>query len=413
MLSNSNTLSYVLKCEISPIVLTKVKQFCGEGFSPARFSNFSTEKILPTSETRETFSNSFQSHNKVSTFNDLANKTKFTSVDTSLRTSLSSSEAKTNFASFPSIKFNSQLFNNNSLKKKKEQFLGKKTKKIQKLKRETYFINEISINGHKLNNFPFINLDNENYKITLMNKVIDKHYFEITKNPTINYETTKSHYDNYIVNPKLLIENQVYFYENETNVKDIMIKFYSDIKYVLRLIEKNYLNKKNKIYNEKNCLLLELLIRNCNLFTEFIKKLPKSLNYYIQKGIKFININENETKENKLNEKSQFNIFICEFCNKKFINGQALGGHISQTHPKQSERYKKKIETRKKRVEERKLIIECRKQLLTQYGYNYDSLSQSKNKSLIKSVINSHKLEYKKLLLYMKKKKQYANLETI
>lgn len=413
MISNSNTLSYVLKCEISPILLTKVKQFCGDGFSPARFSNFSTEKILPNSEIKESCSNPFHSNHKVSNFYDLTNKTKFTSIDKSLQTSLSSSEAKTNFASFPSIKFNSQLFKNNTVKKKKEKFLGKKAKKIQKLKRETYFINEISINGHKLNNFPFINLDNENYKISLMNKVIDKHYFEVTKNPTINYESSKSNYDNFIVNPKLLMENHVYFYENETNVKDIMIKFYSDIKYVLRLIEKNYLNKKNKIYNEKNCLLLELLIRNCNLFTEFIKKLPKSLNYYIQKGIKFINIRENEIKESKQIQKKHFGIFICEFCHKKFINGQALGGHISQTHPKQSERYKKKIETRKKRVEERNLIIECRKQLLTQYGYNYDSLSQSKNNSLIKSVINSHKLEYKKLLLYLKKKKQYANLDKI
>ena len=97
-------------------------------------------------------------------------------------------------------------------------------------------------------------------------------------------------------------------------------------------------------------------------------------------------------------------VFVCEFCRNIFKNGQSLGGHISQKHPKQSMKYKTKLEIRKQRTEQRNMIILCRKRILYQYGYNYEVLMQKKNMHLIRSVINSHREEYKKLIYEMKRK---------
>ena len=226
--------------------------------------------------------------------------------------------------------------------------------------------------------------------VKLSNKLMmNKKYFEVIKAPG-HLRKASSIYNNKTVSIADMKANNVYYYENETSVKKIIARFYSDIKEVLRLIEKNYLNKRHKLYNEKNCFLLEILIRNCNEFINFVQLLPR------EHRVTFNRI----CPTNKRNMK----VFVCEFCRNIFKNGQSLGGHISQKHPKQSMKYKTKLEIRKQRTEQRNMIILCRKRILYQYGYNYEVLMQKKNMHLIRSVINSHREEYKKLIYEMKRK---------
>ena len=48
--------------------------------------------------------------------------------------------------------------------------------------------------------------------------------------------------------------------------------------------------------------------------------------------------------------------FACEFCRKKFTKAQALGGHMSKSHPGMSHEFEKKVEKRKEREPMRELL---------------------------------------------------------
>ena len=204
-------------------------------------------------------------------------------------------------------------------------------------------------------------------------------------------------------------------------------------------IKANYLSKKKSIYLTKNILLLKLLIRNYNLFTNYIKdKYDKNIinikdnnnkdnNIPIGKFILFSakhtipiqnkkyleNIAENTTttkKGNNILSSNENNILInkpktaifkanipmantykCDFCDRIFKNGQALGGHISQSHPKQSYKYKQKIEIRNSRTERREILYEARRRLFKGYNIDLDYLLKNKKKDDIKNFIIFHK----------------------
>ena len=301
-------------------------------------------------------------------------------------------------------------------------------KRISQMRRQFILINEVNIHDFHLINFPLINIDNEDLKVSLLSElIISQKYFIINKPPLFDLCPYKDESLKTLNIPlSILKNNNLYYYEGVSNAFQIIMNYYLDIKNILILIEKNFINKKNKIYNEKNILKLELLIRNCNMFTSFIlQKFKNRMN--ISKII--FNNNEKKEKEEKtivlpkkeLQGKKRLNsikkiqklktikinnnnIFKCDFCNKIFKNGQALGGHLSQSHPRQSEKYKMKIMIRNKRKDRRDLIDNCRKFLIEKYGFDYDSLLKDpKKKIIIKKIIKEHKLEYKKLLLKKKK----------
>ena len=96
------------------------------------------------------------------------------------------------------------------------------------------------------------------------------------------------------------------------------------------------------------------------------------------------------------------NTYKCDFCERVFKNGQALGGHISQSHPKQSNKYKQKIEIRNSRTDRRELLYEARRRLFSAYNIDLDYLLKNKRKNEIKMFIKVHKNEYKKELIYLK-----------
>ena len=103
------------------------------------------------------------------------------------------------------------------------------------------------------------------------------------------------------------------------------------------------------------------------------------------------------------------NTYKCEFCDRVFKNGQALGGHISQSHPKQSYKYKQKIEIRNSRTDRRELLYEARRRLFKAYNIDLEYLIKNKRKNEIKNFIKIHKLEYKKELIALKNYSNNAN----
>jgi hypothetical protein len=60
--------------------------------------------------------------------------------------------------------------------------------------------------------------------------------------------------------------------------------------------------------------------------------------------------------------------FECEICKKKFLRFRQLGGHMSRSHPKQSEKYRQKMETRERRTTER----ECQQQAKAEIQEKYE-----------------------------------------
>jgi hypothetical protein len=96
---------------------------------------------------------------------------------------------------------------------------------------------------------------------------------------------------------------------------------------------------------------------------------------------------------------------MCHVCSQSFLNGQALGGHMSRTHPFHSEKYKLKKEIRQSRTAFRQALNEAKTELLKRYNLSYVKLSKGKeNKKMVKDIIYANKDEYRTILLEIKKK---------
>jgi hypothetical protein len=459
-MENSNKTSYFLKYEISPLLVTKLNQLDGSSYSSIyKAPSFLTEKN--NNFIKKNLSNNLPLKLNINDFNK-NNNTK----EQTYQTNSTYNNKTINSFKYNDIKFESKLFNNNInvftnfnisqnnnfINKKRNRFISPKDY-------EKFNLNEIFIQNYHLNNFPLINLTDEQKFINVLLKLTNKkNYFKIKKLEENSDEIFNENLLKKINIPISILKlKNLYYYENEMNVYNILLNYYKDIKNIILNIQKNYINKKRKIYNEKNLLKLEILIRNCNLFTDYIinlyneKKIPiyqnneiKILNEENNKKNIFLNnppsiikntkkipiifqcdlnknlnnnfyLNEEESSENnnKTTKKKKKIIFlskikkdkfICEFCNKEFKNGQAYGGHLSQTHPNQSKKYKEKIKTRNRRENIRDIIDNCRKSILNKYGYEYNNSSKEKcDKKLVKQILKEHKLEYRKLLINMKK----------
>ena len=156
-----------------------------------------------------------------------------------------------------------------------------------------------------------------------------------------------------------------------------------------------------------------------NINKQYIPTLPENNNTTGKKAL-FWNTNAKTNNNANSNENITNNLFInkqktlfrakiplmntykCDFCERVFKNGQALGGHISQSHPKQSNKYKQKIEIRNSRTDRRELLYEARRRLFNSYHIDLDYLLKNKRKNDIKMFIKVHKSEYKKELSNLK-----------
>ena len=364
------------------------------------------------------------------------------------------------------MNINSLLFFNSTKKEKK--FIGKKRrfkyilsseKKIKEIKNnnpKNKFINikQICLHGHHLLNFNLFQNNNEyiTKAISFPNKLIKLltkkfHYFNLCySDNSINNPKREYNIPKIKLTSDELKQNNLDYFQGETNSDKILQKYCEEIENTLEKIKNNYLTKKKFVYITKNVLLLELLIRNCNLFTNYLmKKFPqcdintrddsplgKIIMFSTKQSLpslplankKFLeNLAENHTtttkkgnligtENNMLINKHRTTLFKsnipsenaykCDFCQRVFKNGQALGGHISQSHPKQSYKYRQKIEIRNSRTERRELLYEARKRLFRSYNIDLDYMIKNKRKNEIKKFIKNHKVEYKKELIALK-----------
>ena len=369
------------------------------------------------------------------------------------------------------MNINSLIFFNNSTGKEKK-FVGKKRKfkyilssekklktignNIMKNDNKNINIKQISLHGHHLLNLDLIqnindiDIKNISFPKKLIKLITKKYkYFSLIfeKNcPKKEYNLEKI-----TLTLNELKQNNLDYFPDEINTNTIIKKYCQEMQSTLDKIKSNYLSKKKSIYLTKNILLLELLIRNCNLFTNYIlDKYNKNIintkdnkdnnnnNIPIGKFILFSakqtipiqnkkyleNIAENTTttkKGNNISSSNENNILInkpktaifkanipmantykCDFCDRIFKNGQALGGHISQSHPKQSYKYKQKIEIRNSRTERREILYKARRRLFKGYNIDLDYLLKNKGKDDIKNFIKVYKVEYKKELTALK-----------
>ena len=363
----------------------------------------------------------------------------------------------------------------NSNKKDEKKILGKKRlfkyilsseKKIKKENNINININEVNLHGYHLINIHMIEAAYELKSIKFpksLIKLLSKkfNYFNLIHLKNTSSKNIDYNLDKINLTSVELQENNLNYYKGETNAITIIKNYCDDINKELEKTKKNYNKKKHKLYFTKNLLLIELLIRNCNLFTSYIfKKLSsisnKNNNFSLQKinpsnqiSPKFILIppkpslpninnkpyinnlpennnttakkdilwntnsksNNNSLKNNLFINKQKtlfkakiplMNTYKCDFCERVFKNGQALGGHISQSHPKQSNKYKQKIEIRNSRTDRRELLYEARRRLFSAYNIDLDYLLKNKRKNEIKMFIKVHKNEYKKELIYLK-----------
>jgi len=394
-----------------------------------------------------------------------------------------------NNSEFEQEKMNSKLYFNTQ-KKNGKKLLGKKRlfkyilssdKKAKNEGNININISQLNLHGYHLINLQIIEnvyeLKNIIFSKSLLKLLKKKfNYFNIIQlNNNILSKNSEYNLEKVDLSLIELQENNLDYYKGETNSMKIIKNFCDDINNEIEKAKNNYINKKNNIYIKKNILLLELLIRNCNLFTNFVMKKIHQINnnnniinnFNIQKmnisnqiTPKFIlippkqttsnNINKqyiNNLPENnnttskkalflntnaKINNNSNENILFinkhkaifrskiplmntykCDFCERVFKNGQALGGHISQSHPKQSNKYKQKIEIRNSRTDRRELLYEARRRLFNAYHIDLEYLLKNKRKNEIKMFIKVHKIEYKKELAYLKSKQRndYGNIQ--
>ena len=395
---------------------------------------------------------------------------------------------KNNNSEIEQEKINSNIYFN-SKKKHNVKFVGKKRlfkyilSSDKKLKNEgNIFVNitQLCLHGYHLLNSQLIENVYELKNIILpksLIKLLSKKYkyFNI-----LQYNKNKAKDNDYKfdkINLTLieLKENNLDYYKGETNSTKIINNYCNDMNKAVESIKSTFINKKKIIYITKNILLLELLIRDCNLFTNFLLKkfnqinssnnniiinnenfqkiitsnqatpkfilipppkqsitninnininnkqyihtLPENHNTVSKKNILWNtsikpNNNNNTSDNNTLlinKQKTLFrakiplmNTYKCDFCERIFKNGQALGGHISQSHPKQSNKYKLKIEIRNSRTDRRELLYEARRRLFNAYHIDLEYLLKNKRKNEIKMFIKVHKNEYKKELMFLK-----------
>eukprot|EP00826_Nyctotherus_ovalis_P010561 TRINITY_DN12777_c0_g1_i1.p1 TRINITY_DN12777_c0_g1~~TRINITY_DN12777_c0_g1_i1.p1 ORF type:complete len:299 (-),score=37.09 TRINITY_DN12777_c0_g1_i1:104-1000(-) len=66
--------------------------------------------------------------------------------------------------------------------------------------------------------------------------------------------------------------------------------------------------------------------------------------------------------------------FMCKHCSMGFSKAQALGGHMSRTHPGESREYRQKKSIRKSREMERIKLLLAKRKFFESLNYDYDDL---------------------------------------
>lgn len=288
-----------------------------------------------------------------------------------------------------------------------------KAKPLNLIKGTIISINQLIIMGSRLLYFPIIHdFTEKDLNVNIIKPLQDNIHITILKQEEVNF-------DFYIKDNSLLsvTEERFFFIKNECeidnettieNIKDLIKYLFEKLRYTIHSIQLNFILQKKKYINENLLLACQNLIDKINRVVENIltintkevmkakQTLKKSKSFSIQKR-KILSFHHKECNED----------FTCNYCNKKFSNGCALGGHMSRVHPHKSEQYKQKQKIRERRNEYREAIKEAKEKIWKKHYYAYNNKNQSKKekKEIIKSIIKMNRKEYMELLKKCKAEK--------
>ena len=350
---------------------------------------------------------------------------------------------------------NNNSYNTPSNKKSKENNINFKTSKNEEVLYGLYQLNQISVNGISISKFPVVSMNEDDLEVYILSKMLNEtDYFTIVGKYYINIPVldeekyNKPLYDKIFKKEKEKISNLYLIGDNleENNPVKLIRNFYLQIKEKILNIQNNYLinNKKALASNIELCAELEKLIISCNAITNTVTDYKKSglkrklfLEQSDEDEKSEINDNNKEGKEDDNNDnknslknetndnilesnyssskkkkpkKKHFKTYLCEFCNKAYSNGQGLGGHMSRIHPNQSSKYKDKIRIRREREKKREKLLNIKRDLFKKYGYDYDTLIDSKKKAFVQQFLQEHNEEYRNIRKNTQKENNDENI---
>lgn len=208
----------------------------------------------------------------------------------------------------------------------------------------------------------------------------------ISYKSSLNKNLIKENTSNYLkiieINPKTL------FILNTVNLPFVVIESMNDDK--SRLINENLNRVENKpCFKDLTTTVKNPLVENSdklNKQNEFKEKIFEN-NSEIPKSYSLF------SKKYGLNDCDNANFlpevgFPCKMCSERFLNGQALGGHMSRKHTGSSIDYEKKKDVRSKRLYERVVLYIAKTDFYGKKNLNYEELRQSKEgKNILKQMM--------------------------
>ena len=288
-------------------------------------------------------------------------------------------------------------------------------------------LGKIVVNEQILNNFPVIQIKNENkYDLSLTENILNNDDFftaikdnkeEEKKEMDIEEDKEEEKViisDNYILNIDEKIYNNLKEFMNNdeiktcANYKKLLLKkgieiLYDKCKEIILEIKRNIKNRVKKIKSfELSKILNNIFTLHNDLYNKFL-----------------ISQNKNPIEKNKefytyiqyYIENSNGKTYKCEICSKEFINFHKLGGHMSKMHPNCSEKYKKQNDVRKQREGNRKVLDYVKEKLFEKYNLNYRKMKKNDEKEKIKSFIKIHQKEYEILRRKIQRENALKNEE--
>lgn len=274
--------------------------------------------------------------------------------------------------------------------------LSKETFQEKKNFPSSVYLNQVKLNGVSLEYFPTFNFNKKDFSLDLVHKFEELEVVGNSKEKTISYLTKAIKSNSFRINFSREMKEFDLTGINFKNysVADIVKGFYLRIKENIAEIQKNLILGKRRSQTHHLVIKTFQLIKKTNdLFQVIIKCIKSSKKIF-----------------SKTSKNDSCDIFMCQYCHKRFQTGQGLGGHMSRIHPNKSEKYKKKISIRNNRSEHRIALLDSKRELLRKHGRDYDSLKEEKNgKSLINSILFKNLQEYKGILKRIKMERNLLN----
>lgn len=106
--------------------------------------------------------------------------------------------------------------------------------------------------------------------------------------------------------------------------------------------------------------------------------------------------------------------FKCKYCTMSYSKAQALGGHMSRTHPGESCEYKLKKNIRKNRKMERIKLLLAKRKFFKSLNYDYDDLLKTpEGKIRARMLINRTRIKKLKKMLTKEELENFVEAEFI